>query len=85
MPSHLNPIDVVVGEPSHLATISKASECVKMLMEDIGPLEAWNVKDATGATQVTAIFRFGATEDAREHPPKSMVESYISSAIPCSI
>ena len=65
IPKHLKPQDVVMGKVSYLASTQQAGELVKSLLEEIGPLEAWEVSDTVSATQVKATARFQVAEDAR--------------------
>lgn len=66
IPSHLVPMDVIMGEPSYSTSIREAEDCVKALIEGVGPLEAWECNATTSATQVKAMARFETGEDARK-------------------
>ena len=65
IPAHLTPTDLIVGEPSYSTSIDEAEECVKDLLDRVGPLEGWELSSTTSATQVKAIARFETGEDAR--------------------
>lgn len=66
IPSHLTPIDVIMSEPSYPTSIPEAEDCVKTLLEGVGPMEAWECNATTSATQVKAMARFETGEDARK-------------------
>ena len=65
IPGHLTPTDVILGKPSYSTSMDEAEECVKGLLNRVGPLEGWESSSTTSATQVKAIARFETGEDAR--------------------
>ena len=66
IPGHLTPTEVIMGKPSYSTSTNEAEECVKALLDQIGPVEGWESSSTTSATQVKAIARFGKWEDARK-------------------
>lgn len=66
IPTHLTPADVILGNPSYSTSLDEAEECVKDLLDGVGPLEGWEISSTTSATQVKAIARFETGEDARK-------------------
>lgn len=66
IPDHLTPIDVIMGKPSYTTSLHEVGVCVKALLDEVGPLETWEPNSTTSATQVKAIARFRAEEDARK-------------------
>ena len=66
IPEYLTPTDVIVGKPSYSTSMDEAEECVKALLDRVGPLEGWELSSTTSATQVKAIARFETGEDARK-------------------
>ena len=59
-------MDVIVGKPSYSTSTSEAEECVKALLNRVGPLEGWDLSSTASTTQVKAIARFETGEDARK-------------------
>ena len=66
IPGHLKPMNVIMGKPSYSASLHQAEECVKALLDGVALLEAWEPNSTLSATQVKAIARFQAGEDARK-------------------
>ena len=66
IPEHLTSTDVIVGEPSYSTSMEEAEECVKALLNRVGPLKGWELSSTTSATQIKAIARFETGEDARK-------------------
>ena len=66
IPGHLTPTNVIMGKTSYSTSLHQAAECVKGLLGGVGPLEAWEPNYTASATQVKAIARFQAAEDARK-------------------
>ena len=66
IPNHLRPTKVVMGKPSYSASLRQAEECVKSRLEEIGPLETWELNFTASDTRVKAFARFQTAEDARK-------------------
>ena len=66
IPNHLTPIGVIMGKSSYSTSTHEAEECVRALIDSVGPLEAWESNSTTSATQVKAMARFKTAEDARK-------------------
>lgn len=65
IPGHLTPVDVIMGNISYPTSLHEVEESVRILLNRIGPLKAWEPNSTTSATQVKAIARFQTGEQAR--------------------
>ncbi|CAF9924986.1 hypothetical protein IMSHALPRED_006344 [Imshaugia aleurites] len=66
IPGHLKPVNVVMGKPSYSTPLHEAEDSVRALLSQVGPLDTWEPRSRTSATQVKAIARFQTGEDARK-------------------
>ena len=65
IPGHLAPVEVIMGKISYSVSLHEAEEAVKALLDEMGPLAAWEPVPTRSATQSKAVARFQTGECAR--------------------
>lgn len=58
------PLKIILGPPSYKLSNDEAQKVVKEMLENVGPLELWEVNSAINAIRVKATARFRSSENA---------------------